>query len=161
MGSGERAAIERTTGHAFEDLVEGIRKEAPRRFLSSDRWLHNEALNPLGLHLLRCVLAEKITNARRVSRGWDKHKDYAAFMKEGYIIKDFSEMSDADLRELLQMVSGYNIEHIPDIVWTQRSVTSNPHDNNLNLHVDTFAPSWKVWLYGQDIESEHGPLTYV
>ena len=70
-------------------------------------------------------------------------------------------MNDDDLRELLQMVSGYDIEDIPDIVWTQRSVTGDPYDNNLNLHIDTFAPSWKVWLYGQDISVEHGPLTFV
>jgi hypothetical protein len=34
-------------------------------------------------------------------------------------------------------------------------------DINMGLPVDTFMPSWRVWLYAEDIGAEHGPLTFV
>jgi hypothetical protein len=56
---------------------------------------------------------------------------------------------------------GYNVADIPDAVWTLRTVEAAMADANMDLHVDTFMPSWKVWLYAEDIGAEHGPLTFV
>lgn len=154
--------FQRVTGSPFAALMDAIRADPPLRFLSADRWVHHAA-NKEGMHLLRCVLAERVTNARRTSLGYNgtSHQDYEALMRDGVIVRDYSTMDDEQLRGLLRMVSGYQDDDIPALVWTQRAVEGDPLDNNLDLHVDTFHPSWKVWLYAEDIESDHGPLTYV
>eukprot|EP01050_Picozoa_sp_SAG11_P018288 SAG11_NODE_2741_length_3021_cov_3.097536_1_plen_380_part_00 len=148
--------MHRITGHPVSELLDGL-KTAPiavlDRFLSSDRWVHTE-LNMLGMHLLRCTLAEKITDGRRRQLGAHLHPDYADFHKDGFLVKDFSKMDNSDLSQILQMVSGYKMEDIPLAVWTMRAVESSATDINLDLHVDTFAPTWKIWLYGEDIAME-------
>ena len=34
-------------------------------------------------------------------------------------------------------------------------------DDNCRLHVDTYMPAWKVWLYAEDVQDRHGPFTLV
>ena len=131
------------------------------RFLSADRFIHDVPGNLLGLHVLRATLARKVTDARRTANGAAAHSDYTSFQTNGYVTKDFSTMNNNDLKELLVMVSGYKDADLPTLVWALRESVGNIDDNNLDLHVDTFAPSWKVWLYAEDIGEEHGPLTYV
>ena len=160
----DRRLLERVTGAPFAELLAVLREgdgPAARRFLSADRFVHDPAANCKGLHLLRSLLARRITDARRRALGLDAHPDFAAFARDGYVIKDFSTMDEAAVQSLLKMVSGYADADLPELTWKLRSTVGNPDDNNLDLHVDTFAPSWKVWLYAQDIRAEHGPLTYV
>ena len=79
------------------------------RFLSADRWLHSE-LNAQGLHMLRCTLAERAVNERRRALGVTAHPDYADFMRDGFLIKEFSRFDSNDqLENLLSMVSGYAV----------------------------------------------------
>jgi hypothetical protein len=40
-------------------------------------------------------------------------------------------------------------------------VTAQVDDKNTDLHVDSCMPSWKIWLYAEDIDESKGPLTYV
>ena len=56
------------------------------RFLSSDRWVYSE-LNAKGLHMLRCILAERVVNERRHAARVTEHPDYASFMRDGFLIK--------------------------------------------------------------------------
>ena len=161
--SDDVALVERITGQSFQSLMESIRSsgELAVAVLSADRFVYAPEANKRGLHLLRSILANKLTETRRKTLGLHHHPDYAEFMENGYIIKDFSLMQDTEVLELLRMVSGYNSKDIPDLVWILRTVRGNAEDNNLNLHVDTFAPAWKVWLYAQDISIKDGPLHYV
>lgn len=168
IGPGDRSLIERVagrSGHSFSDLMDEIQAggDLASRFLSADRFVHHNVANERGLHLLRSVLASKITDARRRKLGMHKHPDYATFMRDGYLVKDYASMTggDDEVVALLRMVSGYNRKDIPDLVWRLRTVVGNDDDNNLNLHVDSVLPSWKVWLYAQEIRHEHGPLHYV
>jgi glutaredoxin len=131
------------------------------RFLTADRYIHDLKGNRLGLHVFRCLLARRVTDQRRIDQGAAKHPDFQQFQKQGYLMKDYSQMNNNDLMKVLRMVSGYGDLDIPDLVWTLREVIGNKHDNNLDLHVDTFAPTWKIWLYAEDITLKHGPLTYV
>jgi hypothetical protein len=166
IGLEEQLKLERATGlkGAFGALWAGL-KEADavtlERFISSDRFVHAPKLNALGMHLLRCLLAERITDERRREKGLHLHKDYDTYMRDGFLLKDFTTMSNDELRDILIMVSGYEAEDIPDLIWELRAVSSIEGDPNLDLHVDTFHPSWKVWLYGEDIEDRHGPFTFV
>lgn len=47
---------------------------------------------------------------------------------------------------------GYRDEDIPALEWAKRDVHAAVADLNRDLHVDTFAPTWKVWLYAHDVE---------
>ena len=173
MDAEARELFTLVTNSTVEDLVEylamgrdelnpnGHGGAACMRFLSSDRFIHDVQGNILGLHVLRSMLARKVTDKRRRKNGAMQHPDYDQFEKDGYITRDLSVMNNSDINALLSMVSGYNYNDLPDIIWELRESIGKLNDNNLDLHVDTFAPSWKVWLYAEDIKDEHGPLTYV
>lgn len=72
--------------------------------LSNERFVAHP-LNSAGLHLLRCVLAERMTDARRDTA----HPDYAAWIRDGYLLKDYNALlanGDGELRAILAMTSG-------------------------------------------------------
>mmetsp|Transcript_5297 Transcript_5297/g.7798 ORF Transcript_5297/g.7798 Transcript_5297/m.7798 type:complete len:853 (-) Transcript_5297:7-2565(-) len=159
----DKMMLQRITGYSVEHLIQSLREESDitlMKFLSSDRWIYSE-LNIKGLHLLRCLLAERITDARRRDNDMHLHPDYEEFMKDGFLLKDFSKMTNEDLKDILQMVSGYHERHIPQLTWQLRVVEADICDLNRDLHVDTYQPSWKVWLYAEDIDPSQGPLSYV
>jgi len=131
------------------------------RFLTADRYIHDVIGNKLGLHVFRCVLARRVTDHRRIDQGANTHPDYHRFQTDGYLMKDFSTMNNQELTNVLTMVSGYGPLDLPELVWTLREVVGNANDNNLDLHIDTFCPTWKIWLYAENITMDHGPLTYV
>ena len=91
-----------------------------------------------GLHLLRCALSERITDALRRAEGLHLHDDYDDFMENGILVKDFTKMNDEDLHYMLRMVSGLDSEMISDLVWEQREVHHVEGDSNAILHVDTY-----------------------
>ena len=172
-GEEDQAMFLRVTNHTIEHLLEymeqsradiGVLSHAGAgcfRFLSSDRFIHDKQGNVLGLHVLRSMLARKVTDARRVRRGASAHPDYEKFNRDGFIMRDMSTMSNEQVLDLLRMVSGYRDDDLPHLVWELRESVGKNVDNNLDLHVDTVAPTWKIWLYAEDIGDEHGPLTYV
>lgn len=73
-----------------------------KQILSAARFVPHP-LNTQGLHLLRCVLAERVAEARAAARGYDRHPDYAAWKRDGVIVKNWDEMTDEDLHKLLQV----------------------------------------------------------
>ncbi|GAB5368066.1 hypothetical protein AAMO2058_001285900 [Amorphochlora amoebiformis] len=159
----DRNMLQSITGYPVSDLVADIQNESVitlMKILSSDRWIYSE-LNVKGLHLLRCVLAERITDARRKDHGMHLHEDYETFMRDGMLLKDFSKMTNEDVQELLMMISGFEASQIPDLTWQLRVVEAEGCDLNLDLHVDTYHPSWKVWLYAEDIDESNGPMNFV
>ena len=168
ISAADGASIANVTGTPLSELrqsLAGAQNVTLDRFLSADRFVHSE-LNAQGLHVLRCMLAERVVDARRVAANVTAHPDYASFKRDGYLIKDFSKLDNAGLADLLRMVSGYGDlaeAGLPSLDWTLRSVTASAatNDANTDLHVDSCMPSWKVWLYAEDIDASHGPLTYV
>eukprot|EP00954_Amorphochlora_amoebiformis_P018750 1328201-Amorphochlora_amoeboformis.AAC.1 len=69
----DRNMLQSITGYPVLDLVADIQNESVitlMKILSSDRWIYSELNVKVahGLHLLRCVLAERITDARRKGR---------------------------------------------------------------------------------------------
>ena len=108
----DSAVFESITGTSLRQLrhaLMGAPNVTVDRFLSADRWLHSE-LNAQGLHMLRCTLAERAVNEHRRALGVTAHPDYADFMRDGFLIKDFSRFDSNDqLENLLSMVSGYAV----------------------------------------------------
>ena len=132
------------------------------RVLSEERYIHHGLANQLGLHLLRCLLAERAIDASRALRGHTSHPDYEAFSQTGLLYKDFRALDHVKLRALMAMVSGFAEETLPlSVSWELRSTSILEGDPNLDLHVDTFHPSQKMWLAVTDIREEHGPFNSI
>lgn len=155
--------LHKVTGYPTAELLAELENENPKilmKVLTNDRWIYSDA-NKKGLHLLRCLLAERIADARRREKGLHLHPDYETFMRDGVLMKDFSKLTNEDVTELLMMASGYDISDIPALNWQLRVVKGDYCDLNLDLHVDTYQPSWKLWLYAEDIDESQGPTSYV
>ena len=102
----DSAIFEKITGTSLRELRDSLMAASNvtvDRFLSADRWIHSD-LNANGLHMLRCTLAERVVNERRRTLGVTSHPDYANFMRDGYLLKDFSTFDNKQLEELLSML---------------------------------------------------------
>eukprot|EP00957_Ditylum_brightwellii_P155720 11855187-Ditylum_brightwellii.AAC.1 len=89
-----------------------------KRFIAHD-------LNLKGLSLLRSLLAERMTDARRRILGLHFHPDAAEFEKNGVLLKDFDYYSHPDnadeFRYLLMMCAAAPDHHIPNITWVEKN----------------------------------------
>merc|ERR1711957_254578 len=112
--------------------------------LSGARFVPGD-LNKLGLHLLRCLLAERMHDARVQKLGFDTHPDFLTWLRDGVLLKDLDDPSlggDVGVQKLLQMVSGEEKTGIPPLplLWITRNVTVQlVQDQQTNMHVDTFS----------------------
>lgn len=100
----DKARIERISGYPFQPMLDKTLKLdscVMVQIMSPNRFVPHTTLNVEGLHLMRCVLAEKMADARRRALGYHKHPDYEQFMRDGVIFKDFDSLSDDELRYLL------------------------------------------------------------
>ena len=132
----DSAVFESITGTPLHQLRHAL-MAAPNvtvdRFLSADRWLHSE-LNAQGLHMLRCTLAERVVNERRRTLGVTVHPDYADFMRDGFLIKDFSRFDNNDqLENLISMVSGYAVRCA--------ALSDSRSSDSLSVHSLSLSPS--------------------
>lgn len=166
LSADDAASIERVAGSPFADLRTSVLSLGScelRQVMSPARFVPSP-LNVGGLHLLRALLAERMADARAEAAGLDAHPDYAAWRRDGVLIKDFDEVGDEGLHGLLQMASGEREEAIPPppYRWTVRNVTLNGEwDPQNDMHIDTFASIVKVWIFDGSVTPDHGPLEYV
>jgi len=182
LGAEDRALIERVVGESgtagpgfrLEALVAALAEQSScelAEVLSPSRFVPSP-LNRLGLHLLRCLLAERMHDARAGALGLEGHPDLEAWRRDGVLRRDLDDPAlggDAGVVRLLQMVSGEEVVGIPvpPLTWTMRNVTVQPEKDHQNsMHVDTFAAITKVWVFPGGPEPpavtlEQGPLMYV
>ena len=158
--------MENITGKPFVQLrgaLAGAGSCFFEQVMSNARFVPSDA-NVLGLHALRCLLAERMYHSRIRAHGFEANPAYAQWRRDGLLVKDFDEVGEEGLHELLRMVSGENNAATvprPPYDWAARNVTVMAgHDFQTDMHVDTFAAAIKVWVFGQGITSEHGPLNY-
>eukprot|EP00756_Hemistasia_phaeocysticola_P033839 Hpha_TRINITY_DN16485_c2_g8::TRINITY_DN16485_c2_g8_i1::g.160458::m.160458 len=165
----DRDSIAAVTGSPFADLESALwRSDACvlADVLSHQRFVpHLDDLNKKGLHLLRSILAERLTDARREAAGLTAHPDAAFWSQNGYVLKDFDDFYASEggierYRALLEMASAG--DPLPaDLSFVERIVTHHPADTQYQLHVDTFHPTVKVWVYDDTTTIEDGPLRVV
>lgn len=161
----DRTLIAKVSGVPFDDLfaeARGLGSCILKQVLSNARFVPHE-LNIKGLHLLRCVLAERMQEYRVARLGYDQHPDYETWKRDGLLVKNWDDMTDSDLHALLQMVAGEKTTSIPlpPYKWVPRSVTVLPaRDPQNNMHVDTFSHIVKVWIFEKGVTMEQGPLNY-
>lgn len=172
LSASDRALFEKATGVAFSTLVNddrwaGMRKPIMRRIMGIDKVVAHP-LNDLGLHVLRALVSERITDKLRLARGSSRHPQYQRFMEDGILVLRNVENSSAALEgvfdsrhveRLLRMVSGFRkLEADSFTPWaTHVHETADPQ---FYAHVDTYHPTWKIFVF-QRTTINNGPLHYV
>jgi hypothetical protein len=64
-------------------------------------------------------------------------------------------------RGLTRYVSSFDIEPVVYIQTIFSHVSGRKNDPQTNMHMDTFHPTMKAWLFLHDVEEATGPFTYV
>jgi hypothetical protein len=169
----DRQLIASISGHSVEELVNDLNNtnvvsyDVLSRVLSTDRFIPHGVLNTKGLSLLRAVLAERMTLARRRHLGLHHHVDAVEWERDGVLLKDFDyyvdEQNRREFDELLQMVAASKSVVAPSkSMWVERNVTSVARDPQLEPHIDTFHSVVKMWVYERGVvTADTGPLHYM
>tara|TARA_Y100000361_G_scaffold42380_1_gene36426 strand:- start:1825 stop:2703 length:879 start_codon:yes stop_codon:yes gene_type:complete len=115
-----------------------------------------------GMHLLRCLLAEKIIDDIRETKFKALElKEYTEFKETGMIIKHGIDLvKDSEwIAKTISICEGFSSNgHIgasPNVVNT------SGYDNQHSPHVDTFQSASKLWIYLNNMPLRNGPFTYV
>jgi len=82
-------------------------------------------------------------------------------MRDGILVKNFTTMTEDDMRKVMMMVSGFDEGEIPPLKWVNRPVTHIAGDSQYDMHVDTFHAAYKIWIYQNETTVEQGPLNFV
>ena len=170
----DRRLIASISGHSVQELLDDLNNtditsyNVLARFLSTDRFIPHDVLNEKGLSLLRAVLAEQMTLARRRHLGLHHHPDTVHWERDGMLLKDFDYYTDEhnqqEFEELLQMVAASKsiTASSAQLHWVERNVTSVASDPQLEPHIDTFHSVVKMWVYERGVvTNETGPLHYM
>jgi|MDTB01.3.fsa_nt_gb hypothetical protein len=115
----------------------------------------------IGMHLLRCVLAERIHDYKRSLLGTLDYPEYKEFLENGIYVWENFGPKDYDKFQILMtfITARTNINFKPP--WQSRTDKHVEFDLQYTCHVDTFHPAFKVFGYLNDITKEHGPYAYV
>jgi hypothetical protein len=160
------------SGYSVEELVNAMNDtdvvgfEVLDRILSTDRFIPHDVLNIKGLTLLRAVLAEQMTLARRRYLGLHHHADTFMWERDGVLLKDFdyytNERNLQEFDELLQMVAASKSVSASQFTWVERNVTSMANDPQREPHIDTFHSVVKMWVYERGVvTNDTGPLHFM
>ena len=166
--------LERLEGEDFSfrallDVVVGEFSACELEEVLSPARFYPHPLNTWGLHLLRCLLAERMREARVRTLGYDRMPDYAAWRRDGILMKDMDDPmlgGDEGIIQLLRMAGGEENLAIPSapLRWIPRNVSfdGTGPDEQTKMHMDTFQPIVKVWAFDSlpEITLAHGPLHY-
>lgn len=166
FGPEDRRLLEKVVGSSLTSFAELQREISSlgscdlKQVLSAARFVPHQ-LNVKGLHVLRCLLAERMGDARARARGFDRDKDYVDWKERGVLIKDFDSVGDEGLHHIMQLVLGEVTTAIPKppYNWVSRNVTmTGDWDPQNDWHVDTFSSVVKIWLFESDVSLNEGPL---
>lgn len=161
----DRELLTEVTGHDFGAFEQDLLKLSScdlKQVVSTARYVPHE-LNLRGLHVMRCLLAERMADARAHSRGFANNSDYLAWKHNGFVRKDMDALGDDGLHQLLQIVSTEITESIPlpPYSWVPRNVTFTQEPDPQNaLHIDTFSSIVKIWIFDQNTTKNDGPLMF-
>ena len=182
LTSDDELAFHRATGGTVHALLhhphwrrsESVQAEVTR--LLSNAKVVPHVLNELGLHALRVLLAERLADDRRRRLGLHVHPLYATLMRDGVLVLRPADLNRLNLSrrmdtplalrwhgtwlaELLRMVSGYRHLEVEGFdEWEH--FRHYEHDVQGYMHVDTFMPTWKAWVF-KPTPLEAGPFVYV
>lgn len=133
---------------------------------TTDRLIH--PLNSKGLQVLRALLSERIIDylRRRTSPRMRKGSLVEKFERDGILVLPLRsydrrlERSKPSVIEILKAISGF--ASVESRVFKRFKVISHiEHDEQAYFHVDTFFPTWKVWLFPPNVKLSSGPFHYI
>lgn len=131
----------------FEKLIARIKaRDLYDVAFSNDKFVHDDELHSLGLHVFRSI------KARRKTR---------PFNENGYFLyTGFSSLNEAKDFAYDEIARAYNL-NVDDFVLKNKPIVHDTTNVQYNAHVDTFHPAIKMWIYKHDITLDHGPLHYL
>ena len=174
LSANDLALFEHVTGGSVDSLLhdpawQRTGRRTMQRLMGINKVVAHQ-LNARGLHVLRSLLTERITDHMRHTRGSTAHPLYERFMAEGILVfHDVQNISrtleglfsanDRQVERLLHMVSGFHALGANSFTeWEEH--THFATDPQFYMHVDTYHPTWKIFVFRQT-RLEHGPFHYV
>jgi hypothetical protein len=173
----DRALFRQIVGAPVEGLVREIRSLPSKRywrFFSGEKFLNWPELNRRGLHVFRTLLGTRLVEESIRRHGlWDTPES-REFRKNGLLVRtDFLREEDLErLRSKRRMPPSVRakLAWLVDCcigsdtfrgkVWMEE-FEYVPNDIQLDLHLDTFHPTVKIWYYPSDVSADLGPLHIV
>ena len=153
----DKKLISEITNYDFDELVGEIKDWSP--FNTNAKHVATD-LDKKGMHLLRCLLSEKIiNNIRETKFNALENKEYAELKETGALIRHNIDLNkDREwLRKIIFMFEGSDAS----IGFHEKTVVTSGYDIQHTAHVDTFQPSCKLWIYRNNMPLENGPFCYV
>ena len=138
----------------FDDLVQAIENKPVFNPAHLDSVKYH-SLNVKGLHILRVLLADRMTELRRINLGYDKLPYYQEYQENGVVvIHNYMDGKNSvktlhrneDFANIVRMITGYNHEFYPNQL-ISRTLKLEKENMQYDLHIDTFFPIVKIWLY--------------
>ena len=202
LSAADLSMFQAATGASAERLLDELHRLPPSEIkrISGLERVVGHPLNSKGLHVLRALLAERLTDRTRESilRRSTVDSELAS-LRERYLVDGFIKVplakrpmktDDATfVLKLLRMVSGLSMKDLlvsrPEVRAKLLSTESDvrvsfgdlfPSRNKKGIwdllqgkavdiqhymHVDTFHPTWKAWIFNKGTNGSHGALHYV
>jgi len=156
----DKKIIQNVSKTFFKKLIKEIEKLDPFRFSevgSSDRWVNLPKLNKMGLHILRCILAERIFDKK--IKKYLKNEDVKIIHENGYLIKEFSKIQNSDLNNILNTLSKNKSKQ--NLQFRRISFKHVKNDTQYEMHIDSFHNTFKIWGYPGNTLKKNGPLRFI
>ena len=148
--------------------VKSLYKEVPKDLFGAERLIFNKDLNKKGLQPLRCLLSQRINEARQDIREYGVELDL--FRRDGCLVLNdvFSEKDvvgntlkvNERFVNLVRMTLGDDKIPTYKTLDIQNMPAYRGTDPQCDSHFDTFHPTCKVWVYLNDITIDHAPLHF-
>jgi hypothetical protein len=174
----DRLAFTRATGNSVEQLLTDQRwntsSMADLAAVMGTTKVVPHPLNALGLHALRALVAERVMRHVSRLRGAEEDAWHTALVKDGILRVDFDPNQlqhqarsmilppalNLRLRRLLSVLSAPTSSQRNVLFGPWTSLASQPSEPQFYMHVDTFQPTYKVWIFANTTHA-HGPFHYV
>lgn len=166
--------FEKATGSSISMLLGKINDETASAAMSNSKMVGHE-LNKYGLHPLRALLSERLTNSLRNKRAksWSRTPELADIISTaistGIVVFPLSrpldscnslQFDDGMILKVLHGISGYRDVHATRIS-EYTEFTHSSKDEQYYMHVDTFFPTWKVFIFAPNTTVSSGAFHYV
>jgi len=146
--------------HIFRSLYSELCMDNKRKQLGLDKHPNYEEFMKNGYLAIENILSEEEFNniSQRVkniikSRGSNKDNDGRIYYSTNITIKN------SRISGILAMCSGS--KSVPSSYRINHIVHDNRFDEQHNLHIDTCFPSFKAWIYIDDVTEDEGPFHFV
>ena len=175
LDHGDARAFHAATGTAVEALLAALVKRPQNctAIASSEKFVPHP-LNAKGLHALRALVARKLsTETTLADDAWAKRLARRGLATEEFPVASLARVEHGDgshslqlpgallsrLRALFGPRASVNAKlGSPDGAW--QTTGARPTYNQLWMHVDTFLPTYKVWVFA-NLSRDAGPFSYV